>query len=70
VGWERESEGQKQEKFMGRDEDSLISKAEWHMQAKQNKEFIHYFPSVGRCSAISRKQEFVVCNGYLGRQML
>jgi len=25
------------------------------MQAKQNKEFIHYFPSTGRCSAISRK---------------
>jgi len=24
-------------------------------QAKQNKEFIHYFPSACRCSAISRK---------------
>jgi len=25
------------------------------MQAKQNKEIIHHFPSAGRCSAISRK---------------
>jgi len=26
------------------------------MQAKKNKEFIHYFPSAGRCSAISRME--------------
>jgi len=25
------------------------------MQIKQSKEFIHYFPLAGRCSAISRK---------------
>jgi len=25
------------------------------MQAKQNDEFIYYFPSAGRCSAVSRK---------------
>lgn len=34
----------------------------------QNKEFIQYFPSSGRCSSIFRKAGFLMHNGYLGRQ--
>jgi len=37
------------------------------VQAKQNKEFIHYFPSAARCSAIARKAG--LHHGYLGRRM-
>jgi len=32
-------------------------KQKLHIQAKQNKELIHYFPPTGRCSAISMKAE-------------
>jgi len=42
-------------KIVGQDKDSLIGKQKECVQAKQNMEFIHYFPSAGRCSAISRK---------------
>lgn len=36
-------------KLMGKDKNSLIGEAKLHAQAMQNKEFIHYFPSAGRC---------------------
>jgi len=39
-------------KLTGWDKDSLVGKQK---PCKQNKKFIHYFPSAGRCSAISRK---------------
>ena len=50
LGWGRESEGQKWENswFEIRIVYNLMSKA------KQNKEFVTYFPLAGRCSAISR----------------
>lgn len=38
-------------KHMGRDEDSWISEAKQHTQAKQIKEFIYCFPQAGRCSS-------------------
>ena len=34
------------------------------MQAKQNKEFIHPFPSAGRCSASPRKGGLIMHNGF------
>jgi len=39
------------------------------MQAKQNKNFIHYFLAAGNHSAISRKTGLPECNSSLGRQM-
>lgn len=36
---------------------------------KQNKEFIHYFTSAGRCSVTSRKEGLIVHNGFLGRKI-
>ena len=39
------------------------------MQAKQNKEFIHYFPSADTCSVICRKAGLIMYNGYLERQI-
>jgi len=43
-------------------------KQKLHPQAKQNKELTRYFPSAGRCSAISTKAGSIMCNGYLGKQ--
>jgi len=37
------------------------------MQAKQNKEFIHYFPSAGRCSSTSRKAGLCHAQRLLGK---
>jgi len=46
----------KMRQFVGCDKGNLIGKAKAvQAQIKQNKEFIHYFPSSGRCSAINRK---------------
>lgn len=38
------------------------------MQAKQNKEFIHSFPWLGRCSTTPRRAGPITWNGALGRQ--
>lgn len=43
----RERTGGKGRKAAGWDEANLISEAKLHMQARQNKEFIHCFPPVG-----------------------
>jgi len=48
---------EKARKLVGQDKDNSIRKAKQHVQEKQNKEFIHYFPSAGRCLAISKEAE-------------
>jgi len=45
----------KARKLMGQGKSGLISQEKVHVQAKENKEFVHCFLSAGRCSAISRK---------------
>lgn len=37
-------------------------------QAGQNKKFLHYLHSAGRCAATSRKVGLIVSSGFLGRQ--
>lgn len=54
---------------VGWDEDSLLGKAKTARAAKQNKEFIDCFPSVGRHSAAYRKLGLIMCNAILERQM-
>lgn len=66
-GLGRETEEQQQEEHKVDDNNGLIIKAKWTMQAEQNKGFIHYF---ARQMAISRKKVLIMCNSYFGRQML
>lgn len=57
-------------RFMGWDEHSLINKAKVYLQAKQNKEFIPYFLSPDKSSAISRKAGLHHAQLYLGLSQL
>lgn len=40
---------------MGKNKDSSTAEAKLHVQAKTNKECIHYFPMAGRCLITSWK---------------
>lgn len=51
--WGEESEKQNEKNFVTWDKDTLLEEKNLCTQAKQKKEFIHYFPSAGRCSAAS-----------------
>lgn len=53
-----EWDGQIEEKLVAWDNDSLMSEAKWHAQAKWQKEFIHHFPTAGRCFALSKEAGF------------
>lgn len=53
--------------LMGWHTDNLPGKAE-ATHASKVKDFIHYFPTAGRCLSTSRKRGLITCNVYLGGQ--
>lgn len=71
IGWAKELKRQINLKnLMGWDKENLLGKAKsaCTSKTKQNNKLIHYFPSAGRYSALSRKAELFTHNGYLERQ--